>query len=181
MPKLSTDPNESKKMIDEAALGMIKTAPGNESSLAPLKRFVGELDTCLGSSVPSGTGGQGPAEWQPLQIPKVPVTQTERRGAANAFQVTFPQGVVWGIVGCVMTFAIGLLTERVRGTLVRLRMAPLSRAQVLGGKALARFLSISVLQIVLLTLGAIFLGVRPPSVPLLVPAYVCASGCDDVM
>ncbi len=35
-----------------------------------------------------------------------------------------------------MTFAIGLVSERVHGTFVRLQMAPLTRAQILGGKAL---------------------------------------------
>jgi linearmycin/streptolysin S transport system permease protein len=174
MRKLFTQPNESKKMISEA-LGNINAAPGNASSLAPLKKFLGELDTFLTSPLPPGPDGQGAAAWQPLQIAKVPVTRTERRGPANAFQVTFPQGVVWGIIGCVMSFAIGLVSERVRGTYVRLRMAPLSRTQVLGGKAAACFLSISILQIMILSLGAIFFDVRPAALPLLVLACVCAS------
>jgi ABC-type multidrug transport system permease subunit len=74
-----------------------------------------------------------------------------------------------------MSFAIGLVSERVRGTYVRLRMAPLSRTQVLGGKAVACFLSISILQIMILSLGAIVFDVRPASLPLLVLTCVCAS------
>jgi ABC-2 type transport system permease protein len=118
--------------------------------------------------------GQGTAEWQPIKVAKVPVVR-ERRGPANAFEVTFPQGVVWGIIGCVMTFAVGLVSERVRGTFVRLQMAPLTRAQLLAGKALACFLSISFLQIAMFTLGTVVFGVRPASVPLLVIACVAAS------
>ena len=173
MQKLFKDPNSSRKMIEDA-LGDISKTPGNQSSLAPLKRFLGELDTFLGTPVPSPRG-QGPGDWQPLQISKVAVARIDRRGPTNAFEVTFPQGIVWGMIGCVMSFAIGLVTERVRGTYVRLRMAPLSRSQVLGGKALACFLSISILQIVLLSLAAMVFGVRPASIPLLVLGCVCAS------
>jgi ABC-2 type transport system permease protein len=89
--------------------------------------------------------------------------------------VTFPQGVVWGIIGCVMTFAVGIVTERVRGTFVRLQIAPLTRAQVLGGKALACFLSITILQIAIFTMGAFLFGVYPSSLPLLVLACASAS------
>ena len=60
---------------------------------------------------------------------------------------------MWGIIGCVMTFAIGLVSERVHGTFVRLQMAPLTRAQILAGKALACFASISVLQVALFAIG----------------------------
>ena len=120
-------------------------------------------------------GAPGPThEWQPLAITNVSVARA-RRGPANPFEVTFPQGVVWGIIGCVMSFAVSLVSERVRGTFVRLQMAPLTRAQVLGGKALACFFAISILQITILTLGAVFFAVRPSSVPLLVFACVCAS------
>ena len=31
----------------------------------------------------------------------------ERIGPANAYDITFPQGIMWGIIGCVMSFAIG--------------------------------------------------------------------------
>ncbi len=74
----------------------------------------------------------------------------ERRGPQNAFDVTFPQGIVWGLIGCVMTFGISLVTERTHGTLVRLRMAPLTRAQILGGKALACFVTIMIVEVILL-------------------------------
>ena len=72
---------------------------------------------------------------------------------------------MWGIIGCVMSFAISLVSERVHGTFVRLQMAPLTRAQVLGGKALACFLAISILQIAIFTMGAVVFGVRPASLP----------------
>ncbi len=155
MQKLLTEPGESRKMIGEA-LEEVKKSPSGGAELAPLSRFLGELDTFLKAPLPPAPGGQTTADWQPVKVTKVPVIRdpTTRRGPANAFAISFPQGVVWGIIGCVMTFAVGLVSERVRGTFVRLQTAPLSRAQVLGGKALACFLSITILEIVLFALGA---------------------------
>ena len=49
-----------------------------------------------------------------------------------------------------MSFGISLVTERTHGTLVRLRMAPLTRAQILGGKALSCFISILFVELMLL-------------------------------
>jgi ABC-2 type transport system permease protein len=174
MQRMFSEPSASKKMIDEA-LGDIRKAPGNASGVAPLEQFLTALDQFLGAPQPVNPNAQGSGEWQPLAITKVPVSRAARPGPTNAFQVTFPQGVVWGIIGCVMSFAVSLVTERVRGTFVRLQMAPLTHAQVLGGKALACFLAISILQTTIFTLGTVLFGVRPGSLPLLVLACVCAS------
>jgi ABC-2 type transport system permease protein len=173
MRKMFTQTADSQKVIGET-LNDLKKSPQASGELAPLSRFLGELQTFLGAPLPPAPPGQGPADWQPIKVAKVPVVR-ERSGPANAFEVTFPQGVVWGIIGCVMTFAVGLVSERVRGTFVRLQVAPLTRAQVLGGKALACFVSISILQIAIFTLGAVVFGVRPASIPLLVIACVAAS------
>ena len=56
-----------------------------------------------------------------------------------------------------MSFGISLVTERTHGTLVRLRMAPLTRAQILGGKALSCFTSILFVEVMLL---GVALGLR---------------------
>ena len=109
-----------------------------------------------------------------MQITRTPVAQ-QRIGPSNGFEITFPQGVMWGIIGCVMSFAIGLVSERVRGTFVRLQMAPLTRAQILAGKALACFASISGLQVILFAVGVAVFDVRIDSVPLLVMACAAAS------
>jgi ABC-2 type transport system permease protein len=172
MQTLFTDPAQGRKMVGEA-LGDLKKNP-NAGEQAPLSRFLGELQTFLATPTPPAAPGQGPAEWQPLTIAKVPVAR-ERRGPSNAYEVTFPQGVVWGIIGCVMSFAISIVTERVRGTFVRLQTAPLTRAQVLGGKALACFLTITLLQIAIFALGVIVFRVRPSSWPLLVVACLAAT------
>jgi ABC-2 type transport system permease protein len=79
---------------------------------------------------------------------------------ANAFAITFPQGVAWGFVGLVGAFGASLAEERRRGTMLRLLTAPVARSSVLLGKALGCFLC-GLLVIGLLTATAtLLLGVR---------------------
>jgi ABC-2 type transport system permease protein len=89
--------------------------------------------------------------------------------------LTFPQGILWGIVGCVMTFGLGIVTERTQGTMVRLQMSPISRAQLLGGKALACFTAITFVECGLFAVGRVFFGVHPTSWALLALAAVSAA------
>lgn len=170
--KLFNDPAGSRKMV-EGALSELSAA-GNQSPTAPLRRFLGELDTFLGAPQPTPGSGAGASGWQPLQITKAAVAR-ERVGPANGFDITFPQGVMWGIIGCIMSFAISLVSERVHGTFVRLQMAPLTRGQVLAGKAVACFASISVLQIVLFSIGVFGFGIHISSIPILILACATAS------
>jgi ABC-2 type transport system permease protein len=172
MQRLFSNPAESRKMVGDA-LSDLKSS-GNSTATAPIQRFLGELDQFLGTPMPVAPGTGGSAEWQPLQVTKSPVVR-ELRGPANGFEVTFPQGVLWGIIGCVMTFAVGLVSERVRGTFVRLQIAPITRREILGGKALACFLSISLVQVMLFTFARLLFGVTPDSLPLLILACMCAS------
>ena len=168
--RLFNDSSASRQMVDAALreLGPVT----NTSPAAPLSRFLGELDTFL--AAPALLSPAGPDGWQPVRITKLATTQ-QRRGPTNGFDVTFPQGVMWGIIGCVMTFAIGLVSERVHGTFVRLQMAPLTRVQILAGKALACIASISALQVAMFAIGTGFFGIRVSSYPLLVLACACAS------
>ncbi|MGA7120557.1 MAG: ABC transporter permease [Polyangiaceae bacterium] len=55
----------------------------------------------------------------------------------NGFDIAFPAMILWGLIGCSATFAVGMVAERSSGTLLRLRAAPISRAAILGGKAMA--------------------------------------------
>ena len=165
---LFTDPGTSRKMVDNA-LRELGNA-GNASPVAPLRRFLGELDTFL--ATPTSPGGPETTDWQPVRVTKSAVAR-ERRGPSNGFDVTFPQGVIWGIIGCVMSFAISLVSERVHGTFVRLQMAPLTRTQILAGKALACFASIAFLQVMLFSLGVGFFGLNVSSYELL--ALACTS------
>jgi ABC-2 type transport system permease protein len=98
-------------------------------------------------------------------------------GPRSPYEVTFPQGIIWGMLICVATFGGSMVTERTRGTLMRLRVAPLSRAQILGGKASACFAA-AVLESALLTIvGRLAFGVHVSSLPMLVLALLSGAWC----
>jgi len=160
------------------ALGAIDAAPGMKTDeRSSLQRFLGELDTFL-ETAPSATneeeGGGEMRGFEPLRIEKQDVV-VQRAGPTNAYAVSFPQGMIWGILGCAAAFGISLVTERRRGTLVRLRMAPLSRFQILAGKAGACFITTVGLSVGLFVIGRLVFGLAPQSYLLLGLAIVSSA------
>jgi ABC-2 type transport system permease protein len=146
----------------------------------PTRRFLGELRTFLRqpqeAKVAGGSTGPAIGGWKPVAIEKRALS-TERRGPANAFEVTFPQGMLWGVISCALGFAVSLVSERTRGTLMRLQTAPVSRAHVLAGKAVACLGAIAAVLGLLLALGWAFFGVRPGSWALLAVAGGSLAAC----
>jgi ABC-2 type transport system permease protein len=127
---------------------------------------------CRSRLAPGAAPGEAAPGWKPLDVSIDAVTR-ERRRPQNGFAITFPQGLVWGIIGCVMSFAIGLVTERTQGTLLRLRLSPVGPSSVLAGKALACYLTIVGVEALILGVGVVLFGLRVGSpVLLLVSAMV---------
>ncbi|MEC9374330.1 MAG: ABC transporter permease, partial [Planctomycetota bacterium] len=140
---------------------------------SPLQSIFGTLNDLAGGIEAAEADGEGDGAdaagfggLQPVTIEKVDVAR-QGPGPANAYAVTFPQGIMWGMIGACAAFAISLVVERNRGTLVRLRMSPLSDARILAGKALACFATTLAVSIVLLLIARFVFGVRPDSIPLL--------------
>jgi ABC-2 type transport system permease protein len=121
---------------------------------------------------------------QLAQIRKIDVTskaQTlsvggETINLRSQWDISFPQAMLWGVLGCAAGFAISIARERGGGTLQRLLASPLSLRQILLGKALACLLA-SILVIGMLTLLGWLLGMRPESYPKLAVAGVCTAIC----
>jgi ABC-2 type transport system permease protein len=160
---LFTDGAASRRMVDRA-LADLDGASG-AFNRAPTRRFLGELRAYLDaapSAALASAGGTTAARWKPLAIERRAL-RTERAGPASAFEVTFPQGMAWGVIGCALSFALSLVQERTRGTLTRLRAAPLSAAHVLLGKALACLVAILSVEALLLLIGRLIFDVRPAS------------------
>jgi ABC-2 type transport system permease protein len=135
-------------------------------------------DEAEGAETPAEGGYQG---FNPVKINIAEVTAEKASGPPNTFSITFPQGITWGILGCAASFGISLVVERTRGTLTRLRTAPISGLQVLMGKALACFITIIGVVTVLLIIG-FAVGVRPVSPALLALAIICiALGFTGIM
>ena len=101
----------------------------------------------------------------------------QRNRPANAFAITFPQGMLWGIVGCMMSFATALVLEQMQGTLVRLRASPMTARGILFGKGLACGVSILALVGGLTVVAVSVFGVRPDSFALLALAALAAALC----
>ena len=134
----------------------------------------GAANGSAGSNAAGTPGTRAARGWQPLELVRQDVTR-QSSGPRNGFEITFVQGMLWGIIGCMMSFAISLVAERTHGTFVRLRMAPVSAAQLLGGKALACFVTLLLMQTMLLTVGMLFFGMRVGSPLLLAVAMLSAS------
>jgi ABC-2 type transport system permease protein len=166
------DPTLSQQMAQKA-LDDLKGSGETFAGRSQTERFLTELKSFLGSGATTSTGQKSGMTFQPLHVTSHPVTE-QASGPQNAFAVTLPQGAIWGLVGCAAAFAIGFVAERTRGTLVRVQMAPLTRTQVLAGKATACFLTAAAVQVIVFVAGALLFNVRPHSLILLSVAVLCA-------
>jgi ABC-2 type transport system permease protein len=101
----------------------------------------------------------------------------QRDGPSSGYEISFPQSITWGIFGCVSAFAMSLVTERVFGTYLRLRVAPITRAEILAGKGLACFLACAIVSAFLLALGRVVFGVRVLDPLKLSVAIAASSAC----
>jgi ABC-2 type transport system permease protein len=173
MQRLFSDREASRDMVRKA-LGEIRKLPETDVDKAPLNRFLTELGQFVDRPVSPQAGASQAAEWKPLEVVTTE-TRREYEGPRNSFDVTFPQGVLWGIIGCTMSFGIGIVSERTHGTMVRLQMSPLTRAHLLAGKALACFAGIFVVEAGMFVLGRLAFHVRPASWGLLALAGLSTS------
>lgn len=114
-----------------------------------LDRFNQELarrDAAATNDTPARS--EGGFQFQPVAIESKDVVPP-RTGPPSAYAISFPQGIIWGIMGAAAGFGVSLVSERNQGTLGRLRMTPLARWQILGGKAVACFLTTALVSVVL--------------------------------
>jgi ABC-2 type transport system permease protein len=165
MQDLFSGGEASRKMVD-TALADLSGAPAGKQKKAT-ERFLGEVRTFFDATPApvAGTASNGAAAgggWKPLEIERRAL-RDERVGPSSAFDITFPQGIIWGVIGCSLGFALSLVQERTRGTLTRLRAAPLTAGHVVAGKALACFTAIVSVEALLFAIGRLGFGVRPAS------------------
>ena len=166
-----TDPTKMNGLIEQALTEVRSAEDMDPVTRAALQMFLPALNTFM-ASVAEGDSGYG-------GFPQVEIGQDEVKrvwhGPTSSYEVSFPQGIIWGLLACSAAFGLSLVVERTKGTLVRLRMAPIARAQILAGKATACFFTTLALQVLLLGFGALVFKIRPDSIPLLALALVCAS------
>jgi len=140
--------------------------------LGPLDTFLAQSDTGVLKSQSAGTGGltKGP------RIAREEIFR-EQAGPRSSWEITFPQAILWALIGCSAAFAITVVNERTRGTLMRLRLAPITRGHILAGKGAACFLTAVLVCLFLITFAKLIFGVRTPDVLSLALAIVCTAVC----
>jgi len=150
-----------------------------------LVRFMTEIDFLMaglpgnepaGVKNADGSGGDlaGLDGWNPVDI-EVESVLKERIHPRSSYEITMPQAFVWLLLGCSAAFAVSLVMERTRGTLIRLKSAPITLAHILAGKALACFLATLGGLAVLFAIFRLAFSVRPDSYPLLLLALISAA------
>ncbi len=111
-----------------------------------------------------------------LKVAEVTIAR-ENKGPVSSFQITFPQAMIWGILGCTATFAISIVKERTNGTFARLRVGPIGRAHILGGKGLACFATCIFIMCVQYAGAKLIFKMPIGNLFLLVLAAVCTVLC----
>lgn len=156
-----TDPKRLKTTIGSGRLAMGRAPWATEEQRKAFKTFFDKLDEAL--ETPAGgdgdSGGGGPGFGQ-LELAVEAVGRDVDGRPRSMWEIVFPAAVLWGLISCASSFAVSLVVERVHGTLLRLRLAPISGLQVLTGKGLACFLACQMTLAILLGVGVVGFGVR---------------------
>jgi len=167
------NPDKMREQINES-LDEVRTAQDMDpAAKATLQWFLPTLDRFMRELPKGQSANRG---WQTFDLESKDVI-VQRGGPKNSYEISFPQGIIWGVMGCAAGFGISLVDERTKGTLVRLRIAPIARMHILAGKALACLLTTIAAPMLLLLLAVVAFGVRPSSWPLLGVAVVCVALC----
>jgi ABC-2 type transport system permease protein len=124
--------------------------------------------TAFAALVPGDEGAERSFGFEP----EFQVLRDRSTGPQNSFAFTFPQAIMWAVLGCAASFAVGLVYERSAGTLVRLRITPIGARQILAGKGLACMSVSFALSLLFVGIGGVFFGVVPVSFSMLVVSLV---------
>lgn len=180
-----TDPAAMRRAMDRAreSLGGGDMPASMRASLESLFASVeGVSDSMAATEGEDGEPDAAAAEgvmaaMTPVKIVEAEVIRARRSGPDNAFEISFPQAISWAVIAATAAFGISFVTERQKGTLVRLTAAPLSVGTVLLGKAAACFATVVGVTGLLLAVGALAFGARPDSYALLAMVVACIGVC----
>ena len=174
MSKALADPKAVREItnLNRKRLLESSSSPGLKAAFGLLFNSVDTLSDNLAKSGEAKPGEVEPSagaapkafQWSPVTVDLKDMVVAQN-GPPNSFTMSFPQGVVWGLMGCVLTFATSFVRERVAGTLARLSVAPISPGMVLAGKAAACFftcLSVQVFMILVASLPPFNVRVAAP-------------------
>jgi len=182
------DPAQFQPTIEEARQQLVGDSGLNPLEKGLLETLFDSLDTLIdsASSLQAQEGNRansGPG-FQFANIEQIDVsrsidpnsTQAQVKKLRSRWDISFPQAMLWGVLGCVAGFAVSIAQERTRGTMLRLHVAPVSKFEILAGKATACFLT-TLFVIALMTALGLMLGMQPASFPKLLAAALGTAFC----
>ncbi len=155
------------------------------SFLRHLDQFYGTLDSLYESQEEQGLSAEadslqatesGFGGFQPIVLERQEVV-VRRQGPTSSFAVSFPQGIVWALIGCAASFGLSLISERRKGTLDRLRLAAVRERDLLASRTLACMGVMLGVCLLLFGFAVLVFGLRPSSWPLLFTASLASSWC----
>lgn len=150
------DPAQRSRFIDA-----LLADSGRQGEMSPLERraIEGTLGV-LGSFFDAPASGAKKSPLDALSNVEVVPLDAERIQARSAFEICFPIGIMWGLIALAAEFAQAIVKERESGTLLRLRVAPIARWQILAGSGMACWAAAVGVTLMLLTVGHLAFGVR---------------------
>lgn len=174
MQEKFTDPAATHKMVSDSLADIDRSSDLPADQKENLRKFLGDLDRFVEKSDSKTRNSGGP--FSNTSLNSVAVT-SDSVGPRSAFEISFPSAILWGILGCAAAFAISIVTERIAGTFLRLRISPISRGQILAGKALACFIACVAVIVFLVAIGSLMFGVRITNAPGLLMGTLCTAAC----
>lgn len=187
MGKRMQDPTQFRPQIQQL-MGELDESDEPLLTKTSLKAMLGSLETFFDdwSKVQESARQEGQNEDEfELKLANINVETITREPSkresltkkiGSPWDISFPSSMLWGVLGTMAGFAISLVRENTKGTLLRLKTAPIARWQILGGKALACFIAALMVIAILTTIG-FALGMRPKSYLMLIIASVSTALC----
>lgn len=180
------DAERSRAMIRQGR-SMLREAEGMEPGqrlalqglLAAADRVAMSTPTGGGDGAGMGAGADegGGAGFDLIDIEEVEVTARDDAVTVSSYAISFPQAMLWGVMGCAAVFGVSLVGERTGGTLTRLRVAPIGRWHIVLGKAVACLAMTLLVCVVMLAVAWLGFGVRPVAPATLVVAVLAVAFC----
>lgn len=168
------DLDQARRQLARADDGAL--SPARRAALGTLFDALDDVGRTTPQASPASEAAAAPGFGEGM-VTMAEVARDERGLPRSPYEITFPSAIVWGLVGCATAFASSLVRERTAGTLLRLQVAPIGRAQLLLGKGLACFFAGIGSAVVLLAIGVLALGVRVAAPGVLAAGIVLAAAC----
>ncbi len=175
------DPAGMRRQLAQSRSEIASTEDIPAAQRAVLAGFLSAVDLFLARVDPK-VMSDGPS-MEPAKVKTIEVTATPGgfrgllRRIRSPYEISFPSAIVWGVMGCAAGFAVSIVQEKTIGTMMRLKVAPISRVHILAGKALACAAAICAVITLMLVLGRLAFGIRLDRPFMLAAAIAATVAC----